>query len=284
TKTYNRLIDFDADFAQKNFDNELLQYRDVDIKLKPLYQFTLSTTTPGSEITTVSRKLLYLKMDDFLKEISLPMELSTEKQYINDLPAKLLSINRDIATENSAKNLFVKAILEAGQNQFNTAMNCYNEAFKKSEDNEFILINRGALQAEMTDFISSMDNNIRVLSLDNSATTKTTVSDNNTRSYDYSAAISDFMKASQIAPDFPYTYYNIANLLCLSDDLLGAISQYTKAIELYPYIPEAYYNRGLVLIYLKDKEKGCLDMSLAGEMGAADAYSVIKKYCSEQQQ
>ena len=40
-------------------------------------------------------------------------------------------------------------------------------------------------------------------------------------------------------------------------------------------------NRGLVLIYLKDKEKGCIDLSRAGELGVADSYSVIAKYCSE---
>ena len=44
-------------------------------------------------------------------------------------------------------------------------------------------------------------------------------------------------------------------------------------------LAEAYYNRGLVLIYVKDREKGCLDMSKAGELGIEDAYSVIKKYC-----
>ena len=92
------------------------------------------------------------------------------------------------------------------------------------------------------------------------------------------------MQAAEVAPDFPYTYYNLGNLFCLSEDMLTAITQYTKALDLYPYLPEAYYNRGLVLIYLKDKEKGCLDMSKAGELGISDAYSVIKKYCTEQQQ
>ena len=83
-------------------------------------------------------------------------------------------------------------------------------------------------------------------------------------------------------PDFPYIHYNLGNLYCLSDDLPEAINQYTKAIEQYPYLPEAYYNRGLVLIYLKDKAKGCIDLSKAGELGVADAYPVIKKYCTEE--
>ena len=44
---------------------------------------------------------------------------------------------------------------------------------------------------------------------------------------------------------------------------------------------DAYFNRGLVQIYLKDKEKGCYDLSVAGELGVADAYGVINKYCEK---
>ncbi|MCF0164139.1 MAG: tetratricopeptide repeat protein, partial [Bacteroidales bacterium] len=97
------------------------------------------------------------------------------------------------------------------------------------------------------------------------------------------AALHDMTKAKQLAPDYPYIYYNLGNLYCLSNDLPESILQYTKAIEINPYIGEAYYNRGLVQIYLKDKEKGCMDLSTAGELGIADAYSVIKKYCTEQE-
>ncbi|MCF0174574.1 MAG: hypothetical protein HUJ95_04455, partial [Bacteroidales bacterium] len=60
---------------------------------------------------------------------------------------------------------------------------------------------------------------------------------------------------------------------------IRSIESYTKAISLYPKFGEAYFNRGLVLIFLKDKEKGCIDLSYSGELGVADAYSVIKKYC-----
>ena len=44
---------------------------------------------------------------------------------------------------------------------------------------------------------------------------------------------------------------------------------------------DAYFNRGLVLIYLKDKEKGCIDLSRAGELGVHDAYSAIKRFCED---
>ena len=44
---------------------------------------------------------------------------------------------------------------------------------------------------------------------------------------------------------------------------------------------DAYFNRALALIFIKDKEKGCIDLSRAGELGVTDAYGVISKYCKE---
>jgi lipoprotein NlpI len=88
--------------------------------------------------------------------------------------------------------------------------------------------------------------------------------------------------AAAIVDDMPYVYYNLGNLYCLSSEHINSIDNYTKAIELYPYMGDAYFNRGLVLIYLKDKEKGCIDLSRAGELGVQDAYGVIKKYCEDE--
>ena len=79
-----------------------------------------------------------------------------------------------------------------------------------------------------------------------------------------------------------YVLINLGNLYCLSSEHVVSIENYTKAIELYPNMGDAYFNRGLVLIYLKDKEKGCIDLSRAGELGVQDAYGVIKKYCENE--
>ena len=90
--------------------------------------------------------------------------------------------------------------------------------------------------------------------------------------------------ASEMVKDIPYVYYNLGNLYCLSSELVNSIENYTKAIELYSYMGDAFFNRGLVLIYLKDKEKGCIDLSRAGELGIQDAYGVIKKYCEDEKE
>ena len=145
-------------------------------------------------------------------------------------------------------------------------------------------MNRGALRAEMIEFISSIESNVQVLSMDDTGNTRARVKDQITRHYDYSDAIEDMKGAAQIVKDIPYIYYNLGNLYCLSSELVNSIENYTKAIELYPYMGDAYFNRGLVLIYLKDKEKGCIDLSRAGELGIQDAYGVIKKYCEDEKE
>ena len=142
-------------------------------------------------------------------------------------------------------------------------------------------MNCGVLKAEMIDFIASLEGNVQTLSMDTDGTTRARVSDRVARTYDYSEAIADIKEALTILPDVPYLYFDLGNLECLSSNFVEALENYDMALRLYPNMGDAYYNRGLVLIYLKDKEKGCIDLSRAGELGVADSYSVISKYCTE---
>ena len=143
-------------------------------------------------------------------------------------------------------------------------------------------MHRGVLRAEMIEFISSIENKVQVLSMDDSGNTRARVRDQVVRQYDSTDAIDDLKKVAELVPNLPYAYFNLGNLYCLSSEHINSIESYTKAISLYPYMGDAYFNRGLVLIYLKDKEKGCIDLSRAGELGVQDSYGVIKIYCEEE--
>jgi len=118
--------------------------------------------------------------------------------------------------------------------------------------------------------------------MDDKGNTRARVREQVTSHYDYSEALADMEQAAAIQPGLPYIQFNLGNLYCLSQQLVNAIECYGKAISLYPYMGDAYFNRGLVLIYLKDKEKGCIDLSRAGELGIGDAYNVISRYCEEE--
>jgi tetratricopeptide (TPR) repeat protein len=100
---------------------------------------------------------------------------------------------------------------------------------------------------------------------------------------DHRGAIADYTKAIEMAPKYPFDYKDVYmgrgyakyNL----KDYRGAISDYSKAIEIDVKYAIAYYIRGLAKLKIGQKESGCLDLSKAGELGEADAYEAISKYC-----
>ena len=287
TRKYSSLLSLDAEFAKKDFNDELLQNRDIDVRLRPLYKYVLTgqkddtnyALTRGYENPLVARF-----------EAGLPVGAKILNAP-SDIDQKALGEVESLAwAGNSPDMLFLRALHENNEKHFNSALNYYTSALDASEDASaieklyaaFYYMNRGALRAEMIDFLSSIENNVQVLSMDDSGTTRARVKDQVTRSYDYSEAIEDMKAALALVPDLPYLYFNLGNLYCLSAEHLNSIENFTRAIELYPYMGDAFFNRGLVLIYLKDKEKGCIDLSRAGELGVRDAYGVIKKYCEEE--
>lgn len=315
TKKYDNLLALDAEFAKRDFDNELLQHRDVDIRLKPLYKFNISE---GKKVKmALERRYEDDNIEEFIASVSIPVELSSNKtkgkvdlsKYEKEMQKEgekwfFIDLRDFWLDKKEARYHFAKGLIDGDNNRYNTALKEYNSAIKnlqdyadnpniKDEDGEsyqdkvpeltYYYINRGALQADMIDFISSMENNVQVLTLDNAGAARARVKEKNAINYDYSPAIQDMVKATQLQPQLPHPYYNLGNMYCLSGNLPESINQYTKALELYPAMGEAYFNRGLVLIYLKDSEKGCIDLSKAGELGIKDAYSVIKKYCIKEE-
>ena len=287
TKKYSALLSLDAEFAKKDFNDELLQNRDIDVRLRPLYKFVLTgekdnvnyALSRGFENPLVARL-----------EAQLPVGVKILNEPVGLDESQLEQIAGYAWDGNAPEQLFVRALYENDLKRFNSALAYYSGAIDASQEgakgvdalySAFYHMNRGALRAEMIEFLSTIENNVQVLSMDDTGAARARVKDQVTRQYDYSEAIEDMKAAAQIMPDIPYVYFNLGNLYCLSAEHLASIENYTKAIEIYPYMGDAYFNRGLVLIYLKDKEKGCIDLSRAGELGVADAYGVIKKYCEE---
>jgi tetratricopeptide (TPR) repeat protein len=281
TRQYNSLLALDADFAKKDFDNELLQHRDIDIRLRPLYRFSLAKERENRSVA-LSRQYESVLIDRFIDAAPTPITLGNTESTGTD----------EYLHTTNAEEYFVKGLQELQRKQFNSALSWFDRAVGAAEDDvardryaryykAFYLMNRGVLKAEMIDFIASLEGSVQTLSMDTEGSTRARVSDRVARTYDYSDAIEDIKEALSILPDIPYLYFDLGNLECLSSHFIEALENYDMAIKLYPNMGDAYYNRGLVLIYLKDKEKGCIDLSHAGELGVADSYSVISKYCSE---
>ena len=289
TRKYSALLALDADFAKKDFNDEMLQHRDVDIQLKPLYRFVLSATRDDTAYALEHRYENPL-LQRFLSSLPLPVTLTAEPSGVKE-PAEELVDSLLYGLPTAASREFLLGMREAGSRQFNTALTRYTEAISGGTGDPyepfykaFYYMNRGVLRAEVIDFIASMESNVQTLTMDDKGNTRARVREQVTSRYDYSEALADMEEAARIQGNVPYIQFNLGNLYCLSSQLVRAIESYNRAIALYPWMGDAYFNRGLVLIYLKDKEKGCIDLSRAGELGVGDAYSVIARYCGEDPQ
>jgi len=98
--------------------------------------------------------------------------------------------------------------------------------------------------------------------------------------FDFIGAADDYNKALKINPDFSEAYNGRGVVKFFMNDFTGSINDYSKAIQLSPQNASNYYNRALSYKRLNEKEKACLDISLAVEKGygpAAD--SIYDSYC-----
>ena len=288
TRKYSSLLALDADFAKKDFDNELLQHRDVDIRLRPLYKFVFAASRQGGASSPVDRRYENALVSKFVSECPVPIAVSNADTLSSKVIEAYDGAISSLADDSSV-NDFLKGLSDVSQKRFNSALAYYDKAVDRPQTGRFerlykafYLMNRGVLRAEMIEFLSSMESNVQTLSMDDRGTVRARVKDQVSRSYDYSQALADMEAAVAAAGDIAWLHFNLGNLRCLSSKLIDAIDSYTSAIVIYPYMGDAYFNRGLVLVYLKDKEKGCIDLSKAGELGVKDAYAVISRYCSDE--
>ena len=280
TRKYSGLLALDADFARSGgFEDEMLRHRDVDINLKPLYRFVIAGGS-GPVNYVLEHRYENKLLDAFMSSLTVPAQITSVAASI---PATDELLHRKV------EGPFEKGLQDLGLKQYTRALGHFTDAVERESSDPyevyykaFYLMNRAALRAEMIEFIASFESNVQTLSMDDKGNTRARVRDQVTREYDYTEALQDMEAAAAVLPAIPYIQFNLGNLYCLSSRFVQAIESYDKAIRLYPWMGDAYFNRGLVLIYLKDKEKGCIDLSRAGELGVDGAYGVISRYCDKE--
>ncbi|MDR2383084.1 MAG: tetratricopeptide repeat protein [Prevotellaceae bacterium] len=282
SKMFNKLLALDADFAKKTFNNRL-ENRNIAQMIQPMFKFT--ENAPKSALA-LDKQYFFPLIDDFLssetlKNVTLSnLNIEIADTVVNEMEAASERLIRSNDKKMQALGYFIKGLSQAQSQQFSNAISYYTKAISLDPTNIFFYLNRSVVQSDMIDYISKIENSIPKLSLENNVVSSKSAI--NRHVYDYTEASNDLDKLESLNPNFAYLHYNRGNVLCLSDKMPEAIEAYTKAIKLYPYFAEAYFNRGIVSIYLRDTEKGCIDISKSGEMGVKDAYLVIKRYCIEE--
>lgn len=89
----------------------------------------------------------------------------------------------------------------------------------------------------------------------------------------------DYHKVIELDSSMSFAHFNLGHLLVTAERYEEAEVHFGLAASARGNFIEANYNRGLIRLVLGKTSKACEDLSLAGELGFTDAYSVINRYC-----
>jgi len=270
---FSEIIELKANFDNGNISTGGGSSISTSVKMKPVYIISIVEEKHKSHFfeKDIQKINKTLNGDIFL---GLVRTDDLAGQQISNIipPRKDINIKRDKYLVD-----FLEGILFGREHDFNSAFDKMEEALIKSPDNYLIYFNIAGLKFQLTEMLNNIEvKNDYLMIADRKSPKSLTNLGEDTR---YSDIVQHYNRVLVLKPDFSPAYYNRAYVKSLVNDLPGAIYDYGQAISLNKDFQEAYYNRGLLNIYLNETEKGCQDLSKAGELGLRDAYYAISKYC-----
>jgi tetratricopeptide (TPR) repeat protein len=302
---FNRLVIYDReDETRSSYTSEIrgrVQDRQVKVDLQP--QFIITYYEKPDDIDhTAARYSKTLSDYNALHRLKMQLKPVVHEAALTDEQADFHFASIDeysLAIDRNPENVdavFGRALDFMVVQDLTEAIEDYTRVITLAPDFLPAYFNRAAVRykkMEIENFGKTDDSNIISLNLQrtnrkNAALQKSktvetpqTITSDNAASFNWEQIIRDYSTVIQINPDFVFAWYNRGNIRCAQKDFRAAISDYNEAIERNQEFAEAWFNRGLSRLYTGDTERGIADLSRAGELGIAEAYSIIKKMTAE---
>ncbi len=190
--------------------------------------------------------------------------------------------SKAIEIDNNYKVAYLnRAILKEELKDYPGAIEDYTKAIELDPNNSGIYTNRGNVKFNINDDIGAiLDYNEAIKLKQNNSNAYHNRGFAKERLQDYRGALADYTKAIQINATDSDSYSKRGRVKGKLKDFKGALSDYNIAIQLKPDDSNTYYGRAIIKSSIKDINGACLDWSKAGELGKAEAYDMIKKYCN----
>lgn len=216
------------------------------------------------------RKKLSTDIKITCDEIALTNEL-IDKHFktINEISSRIDKNTKD------ADLFFYRGLEFALVQDFESAIDDLNKAISLRSDFMLAYFTRANIRNK---YIEYMKNSLRESNLETAESKDKFALFEKEKKFDVELVMRDFDKVNSLQPDFPFAYYNKANILASQQDFKAAINNYSKAIEIDKDFAEAYLNRGLTYLYTGEDSKGLSDLSKAGELGIYQAYNLIQRF------
>ena len=266
-----QVLDFDSEFSN-SFTRSRLQNQAVTIKLQQQYLVQAAQVPPAEDLPFINALFEYNRVNN--QKIDLYPRLITKELSAIQLD-NIDSINY------MELSIIQKTLAETLNANYNTALDILRKSKSSFSTKWLYYFIEGTIEGLMTEYIFSMTEIPTTIKLTEGSTTHSIQGTDNRTSIDFSDAEKSLEISKELNPQFSLTWYNSANILVKEQRFREAIDDYSKAISIDDNLAQAYYNRGLTLIYLQEVERGCLDISKAGQLGITDSYAVIKRYCEK---
>lgn len=277
TANFQKLIDINAKNDEvRDVINGRVQDKNVIVELQDVFwvQYLSLDSLRSGKVQYYNKHIMsYNQAHNYDPAITLA---NKEVLYPADFVAPYMEkLSQQIAETGDLDSYLLRGSFYLQQGEFPKAIADFSAILEKDPRHLLALFNRAAAQMHMYDYIESIDDK-----------TPKVVGEvkQESRKIDYSQVLQDYQKCLEIDPDFVFARYNMANVFAKSEDIDKAIATYTEVIRQDKDIAEAYYNRGILYIYVGKKALANADLSKAGELGIADAYNIIKRYCSQEEE
>ena len=259
-----RLSHLSNDFISEEEKEKKVQYIETEIDLQPIFQVIIDSSFFLQKIEKSKENKITYKVES-IRYASENKNISPE--FINKQIVLLDSlIQKD---EHNMSNYLKRGLLNTLLNKSEEAIRDFNQALSYDSRNAFILFSRANAR------IASL----QTLLYESSWEEKLSEHFNSRTLRVYSDILFDLHKVLEIDSDFLYARYNIGYSRFLMQDYRGALSEFTLVTQKRK-IAEAHFNKALLQIFLEQKEEGCFELGIAGELGLKKAYSVIRKFCN----
>lgn len=277
TENFQRLIDFNARTDKmRDVINGRVQDKNVIVSLQEIFcvQYQSMDSLRTGKFQYYNRHIT-----DFNQQHDYNPSLVLTNKHFN-YPQKFVESRIEELTcqlsEREAEDLYLlRGIFYMANLEYPKALEDFAVVLQKNPGNLLALFNQGNARMLMYDYIESIDDKgVRYVGEEVVKEEKRTV--------DYSLVVEDYNKCLESDPGFVYALFNIANVYVKNEKIEQAIDTYTRVIAMDKDMAEAYFNRGLLYIYTGRKAEANADLSKAGEIGIAEAYNIIKRYCKEE--
>lgn len=254
-----RLTELSDEFIKEEEKKHKLQYNEVEINLQPIFQPVIDSlyivTYPSQE-----------------KEYELKSQiLFSEKKHKDStlIESYILILDSLIKNDKYEKELYLKrGILYNAIGEPLMAIEDFNKALSFSPNNLVIHFDRAIANITLLHKMNYQNAWKPILRKTNNIEELRVFSD----------IVYDLKKVLELDPDYIYARFNMGYARFLMEDYTGALTDFTEVAS-RKKIAEAHFNKALLLILTDEKERGCKELGIAGELGLKDAYPVIRKLC-----